>query len=39
MTWLSARSNARSYAPQLYDAEYSQGLYRNDGSRFFRRHG
>ncbi|MDE2890654.1 MAG: CRTAC1 family protein [Gemmatimonadota bacterium] len=31
--WLSARSNARSYAPQLYDPEYSR-LYRNDGSRF-----
>ncbi len=31
--WLSARSNARSYAPQLYDPEYSR-LYRNDGRRF-----
>ncbi|MDE3001347.1 MAG: CRTAC1 family protein [Gemmatimonadota bacterium] len=31
--WLSARSNARSYAPQLYDPEYSR-LYRNDGDRF-----
>lgn len=31
--WLSARSDARSYAPQLYDPEYSR-LYRNDGSRF-----
>ena len=31
--WLSARSNARSYAPQLYDPEYSR-LFRNDGSRF-----
>ena len=32
-TWLSARSGARSYAPQLYDPEYSR-LYRNDGDRF-----
>ena len=31
--WLSERSNARSYAPQLYDPEYSR-LYRNDGDRF-----
>ncbi|MCE2440918.1 MAG: CRTAC1 family protein [Candidatus Latescibacteria bacterium] len=32
-TRLSARSGARSYAPQLYDPEYSR-LYRNDGDRF-----
>lgn len=32
-TWLSARSGARSYAPQLYDPVYSR-LYRNDGDRF-----
>ncbi len=31
--WLSARSGARSYAPQLYDPVYSR-LYRNDGDRF-----
>ena len=31
--WLSERSDARSYAPQLYDPEYSR-LYRNDGDRF-----
>ena len=31
--WLSARSNARSYAPQLYDPVYSR-LFRNDGDRF-----
>lgn len=31
--WLSARSSGRSYAPQLYDPEYSR-LYRNDGDRF-----
>lgn len=31
--WLSERSSARSYAPQLYDPEYSR-LYRNDGDRF-----
>ena len=32
-SWLSARSGARSYAPQLYDPVYSR-LYRNDGDRF-----